>query len=306
LNKIKWPNGKSFAFTIFDDTDNSTLNNTSPVYSFLYNNGFLTTKSVWTTTSDFGTHKGQTCLDIEYLNWLKNLNQLGYEIAYHMASCGSSTRKETIKSLEDFRNYFGYYPITMANHSLCKNNIYWGDARFSGIEKLCYNLLTLGKNINFFKGHIPGSKYFWGDICEQKIKYVRNFVFNDINTLKKCPQMPYHDNKKPFVNNWFASTNGIHCNEFLKVISELNQDRLEQEGGACIIYTHFADGFVTNGKLNNDFKLLMKRLSAKNGWFIPVNELLNYLLKYNNQQIKPNISRLERSWLLEKIFTGYN
>ena len=304
MNKIKWPNSKSFAFTIFDDTDNSTLNNTSPVYSFLYNNGFLTTKSVWTTTSDYGTHNGETCLEIEYLNWLKNLNELGFEIGYHMASCGSSTREETEKSLEDFRDYFGYYPISMANHSFCKNNIYWGDARLSGIPRFFYNLLTLGSRNNISEGHIPGSKYFWGDICEEKIKYVRNFVFNDINTLKKCPGMPYYDKKKPFVNNWFASTNGIHSNEFLKVISELNQDRLEEEGGASIIYTHFADGFVNNGKLNNDFKILMKRLSEKNGWFVPVNQLLDYLLKNNKKFIKPNISRLERSWLLDKILTG--
>ena len=303
LNKIEWPNGKNFAFTIFDDTDNSTLNNTSPVYSFLYERGFLITKSIWIDENELGTHSGQTCQDLKYLNWVKGLNELGFEIGYHMASCGSSIRKETEKSLEEFRDYFGYYPKTMANHSRCKNNIYWGDARLSGLQKNLYNLLTLGKNKNLFTGHDPGSKYFWGDICKKKIKYVRNFVFNEINTLKKCPQMPYYDKNKPFVNNWFASTNGINCNEFIKVISESNQDRLEEENGACIMYTHFAEGFVNNGELNKEFKLLMKKLSKKNGWFVPVNQLLDYLLNYN--QIKPNVSRLECSWLIEKIFTGY-
>ena len=82
MNRISWPNGKSFAFTIFDDTDSSTLQNTKPVYDFLYKHGFLTTKSVWTTSSNNGRYNGHTCLDIEYLNWLKKLNELGFEIGF--------------------------------------------------------------------------------------------------------------------------------------------------------------------------------------------------------------------------------
>ena len=34
-SKIKWPEGKDFAFTIFDDTDDSTLENVKDVYAFL-------------------------------------------------------------------------------------------------------------------------------------------------------------------------------------------------------------------------------------------------------------------------------
>jgi len=305
MEKINWPDGKNFAFTVFDDTDNSTLNNTKPVYSFLTDNGFLTTKSVWTMSGDEeGNHKGMTCQDLDYLNWLKSLNKLGFEIGYHMASYCSTKREITDKSLEEFKKHFGYYPNTMANHSLCKNNIYWGDCRFSGLRRTLYNLLTLGKNRKIFQGHVYDSEYFWGDICKKRIKYVRNFTFNDINTLKKCPQMPYYDKIKPFANNWFASTNGSHCDEFLKAISEPNQDRLEKERGACIMYTHFADGFVKDGKLNKDFIYLMKRLSKKNGWFVPVNQLLDFLKSKKDQQdpFSNNISKLERMWLTDKLF----
>ena len=46
-SKIMWPQGKRFAFTIIDDTDRSNVENIGPVYDFLYENGFITTKTVW-------------------------------------------------------------------------------------------------------------------------------------------------------------------------------------------------------------------------------------------------------------------
>lgn len=45
--KFQWPNNKKFAFTIIDDTDNGTVENTKPVYDFLYKKGIITTKTVW-------------------------------------------------------------------------------------------------------------------------------------------------------------------------------------------------------------------------------------------------------------------
>ncbi len=44
---INWPDKKNFAFTIVDDTDNGTVENTKPVYDFLYEQGIITTKTVW-------------------------------------------------------------------------------------------------------------------------------------------------------------------------------------------------------------------------------------------------------------------
>jgi hypothetical protein len=45
--RIQWPDGKDFAFTIFDDTDRSTFATVRDVYAFLSDCGFRTTKSVW-------------------------------------------------------------------------------------------------------------------------------------------------------------------------------------------------------------------------------------------------------------------
>ena len=75
---INWPNNKSFAFTIFDDTDNATIRdkNITPVYDLLYDLGFITTKTVWPTK---GQQKpligGDTCEDLEYLEWVLNLKK---------------------------------------------------------------------------------------------------------------------------------------------------------------------------------------------------------------------------------------
>ena len=75
---INWPNNKSFAFTIFDDTDNASIkdNNIKPVYDLLYDLGFITTKSVWPTK---GKRKprigGDTCEELEYLEWVLSLKK---------------------------------------------------------------------------------------------------------------------------------------------------------------------------------------------------------------------------------------
>ena len=47
MNKIKFPNGKKFIFTIVDDTDDAFCDKIKPVYDILYKNGLRTTKTVW-------------------------------------------------------------------------------------------------------------------------------------------------------------------------------------------------------------------------------------------------------------------
>jgi hypothetical protein len=86
--------------------------------------------------------------------------------------------------------------------------------------------------------------------------------------------MPYHDPDRPFVRNWFASSEGPSVESFDRTLSEANQERLEIEGGACIMYTHFANGFYDNGCLDSRFVRLMQRLGSRPGWFVPVSTLL--------------------------------
>lgn len=138
------------------------------------------------------------------------------------------------------------------------------------------------------------------------MKYYRDFVFQDVNTLKACPLMPYHDPRRPLVNYWFAASNGVDPRRFNNCLTEKHQDRLEEEGGACIIYAHFAFGFQRQGSLDPRFRSLMERLAKKDGWFVPTSTLLDHLLAVQGHHdiTGRQRGRLERKWLLEKITQG--
>lgn len=307
--RISWPQGKQFAFTIFDDTDYATVENVKPVYDFLADIGMFSTKSVWPLKGgQVPKVGGSTCEDDRYRQWTLELQRQGFEIGFHNATYHTSSREDTIRGIERFRDIYGNYPGTMANHTGCYEGIYWGSTRLTGINRLAYNLLTRYSRHNKFRGHVEDDDLFWGDVCQNKIKYLRNFVFADINTLKCCPMMPYHDPGKPYVNYWFASSDGATVDSFNKCISESRQDQLEEENGACIMYTHLACGFYQHGKLNSRFRELLERLSRKNGWFVPADVLLDFLLERNggHRLTSPERRRLERRWLWDKLRIGHS
>ena len=305
---IRWPEGRRFAFTVFDDPDAQTVEVGRPVYALLADLGFRTTKAVWPIRGD-GTpsDRGQTCAEDDYRKWVEELQARGFEIGFHNATSHTSPREETRRGLDTLAGYFGAAPLAMANHYNCDEAIYFGESRVSGLRRAVYNLVTRGRNRGRFHGHTTGHPYFWGDLCRARVKYVRNFVFRDVNTLAACPWMPYHDPARPFVNLWFASSEGDKGPAFLERISEANQDRLEAEGGACLMYTHFAHGFVdAKGRLEPRFVQLMERLAAKGGWYVPVSTLLDDLLaRRSNPTITASQrAALERRWLLHKIRYG--
>ncbi|MDQ6666361.1 MAG: hypothetical protein M3Z23_18440 [Acidobacteriota bacterium] len=308
MNKTAWPEGKQFAFTVFDDPDGQTESHSRLIYKFLADVGFRTTKGVWPLAPRRAPNSlGDTCEgNPSYLSHCVELQRAGFEMVYHCASPQDSTRGEVIESLDRFKDYFGHDPATMANH-YNQDAIYWGPARVTGAQRLIYQALTRGSTRNRFFGHVEGHPSFWGDICRERIRYCRNLVFAGINTLSCCPQMPYYDAERPYVQAWYCSVEGNQLPAFLKAISESNQDRLLEESGSAILYTHFGLGFVENGRLNSRFVQLMTRLSHLNGWFVPVGILLDYLTakKGGLTVITPSErAALERRWLLEKVFRG--
>jgi hypothetical protein len=308
ISKIEWPEGKDFAFTVFDDTDWGTVENLKPVYDFLYDLGIKTTKSVWPlSNSNKPLREGDTCEDPEYLEWLLDLQKKGFEIGYHLSSYNSSKRERTEEGLEKFKELFGHYPISMANHNVNKEGVYWGSGRLSfAATRLLYNFSTKFARKDIWEGHIKGSPYFWGDICRQKIKYVRNFVFREINTLKACPEMPYADASKPYVNLWYSASEGSGLKSYNQMITPENIDKLVRERGACIMYTHFAAGFYKDNVLNETFRKSMGYLAGKNGWFVPASTLLDYLIKIKGIHQLKSSERLamELKWLSTKIKRG--
>lgn len=303
-----WPDGRQFAFTIFDDPDGQTIEASTTVYSFLSDLGLRTTIGVWPLAADLKlrSDEGMTCANQEYLDWILELQSRGFEVGFHNATSHSSTREQTESALAQFENLFGGPPKTMSNHYHCREALYWGEDRLSGFPRRLYNMATRGRNRNASFGHRPGHPMFWGDLAKEKIRYCRNFVFGDINTLRQCPTMPYHDPARQFVNYWYASSEGANIRSCLNRIGEHDQDRLEEEGGACILYVHFGHGFREHGQINPRFRQLMQRLAAKRGWFVPVANLLDYLLAQRRDVvIKPQQrSAMERRWLLHKFRHG--
>jgi hypothetical protein len=307
MSNSPWPDGKAFAFTVFDDPDSQTFETGREVYALLRDLGFRTTKAVWPLRGNRKpSDNGITCADDpKYVEWLLGLKKSGFEIGYHNATLHTSERAETRAGLDRFAGLFGHPPKSMAHHYYCDENLYWGEHRLTGVHQLLYNVLTRGQNHNRYFGHVEGHPYFWGDLCRERIRYVRNFVFSDINTTAACPLMPYHDPARPYVNYWYSSSEGSNVNSYLKCIAEANQDRLEAEGGGCIMYTHFGHGYMDGKKLNPRFRQLMERLAKKNGWFAPVSEFLDHW-KGDRHTVLTDADRrsIERRWLVHKVRFG--
>jgi hypothetical protein len=281
--RVRFPGRRRFAFSVFDDTDNGTVANLSPVYDLLWESRILTTKSVWVYPPR-GRFGGQSLMDDDYLGFILKLRSRGFEIALHDVGDGAFTRQEIVEGLEIFRRKIGEYPRLYANHAGNPSHLYWRHERFvfpvSGLYRLATTALQPGKGTSGRSlGSQPGSLHFWGDLAKDHITYKRNLLFNGINTLACDPRMPYRiERKAQYSNLWFSSSDGHTVEELTDLLAPENLDRLEDEGGACIVYTHFASGFVgPDGQVVRRFREAIENLAGRDGWFVPVGTLLDHL-----------------------------
>jgi hypothetical protein len=308
--RITWPDGKAFALTVVDDTDCSTVANAGPVYEALAELGLRTTKTVWPLNSIGTPFTGGSSLeDPEYRRWVLDLQAQGFEIALHGVADDSSTRERIALGLDRFREILGHDPRVHANHLGQIDALYWGSERLDGLPRRLYQLVWALKGRDHVSlGHVPGSPHFWGDLCRERITYVRNFAFRAINTLKSDPLMPYHDPRRPLVRRWFSASDGAHVPSFLRLLSEANQDRLAEEGGACIVYTHFGVNFARDGRLHPEVARLLRRLAGLPGWFVPASTLLDHIGAARGWgdagQNRRALARLQRRWLMERLRHG--
>ncbi len=298
---MKWPDNKDFAFTIIDDTDNATVENIRPVYDHLLKNGIKTTKTVWVYPPR-DHFAGQCLLDDDYLDYLLDLQKQGVGLQLHNAGSGHFNRDEIISGLEIFREKTGSYPTMHINHANNPDNLHWGHQRYGWLMKLAFMLFAGNKRV--FYGDDPDSPHFWGDHAKKHIRYIRNRVFNSINTLRYDPRMPYREKNKPFANYWFSSSDGHTVEEFNGLISSKNINKLEKEKGLCIAYTHFASDFVNRkGELNETFRENINHLANKNAWFVPATQILDYLLEQRGDQHAGQLylNRLDWLWLRDRV-----
>jgi len=276
-NSIVWPDGKAFAFTIVDDTDQSRLPRIKAVYDFLAENQLRTTKTVWP-LRPLGKPitGGETLEDPEYRAWVQSLRSAGFEIAMHGVSDETSTRDRVIQGLDRMREFLGADPEMHVNHVGQREGMYWGSARFDAPVRQLYEMyLRVRRQDPLYFGHVEGSPYFWGDLCRDRFRFVRGMVWPDINTLRADPLMPYRDPRRPYVSYWYSASHGSSEEGFCRLLSERNQDRLLAEGGACIVYTHL--GSSTFYQLSSQFQRVVRRLAKLPGWFVPASTMLNYI-----------------------------
>lgn len=280
-----------------------------PVYDLLRSHGILTTKTVWPLgfrlPPRFG---GGTLEDRDYREWVLELSESGFEIALHGGTDHSSTRDETRAAIDRFREVMGADPRVHVNHFGQREGLYWGDARLEGVAGAAYRAATrlLGRDERYY-GHVEGSEYFWGDICRERIEYVRNYTTPGVNTLRFDPLMPYHDPRKPYVRFWFSSSEAPAVDDFCRLLSDENQDRLCEEGGVCIVYTHFAFGFCEGGRVDPRFRRAIERLAGLPGWTAPVSTVLDHLRGRPGWRPEPplgEIRRVQNRWLRARVRHG--
>jgi hypothetical protein len=278
--QFEFPNGKRFAFTIVDDTDVATVANVKPVYDLLHELGFRTTKTVWPVGCPEGSpnfSSSQTLEDADYRAFAVDLQRRGFEVTWHGATMESSRRPRTIEGLQRFHEIFGTFPRIHLNHAHNRENVYWGAGRLdSRILRSVVGRVT-GRPAGYFTGHVEDSPFWWGDICAKHIMYGRNLTSNDINTARFNPSMPYRDPARPLIPWWFSASDGEGVEEFNELIHPLQQERLQREGGFCIVATHLGKDFVRNGVVNPVTRARLEELSGRPGWFPTTGQLLDWL-----------------------------
>lgn len=297
--KPVFPGGKRFAFTIVDDTDVATVRNVKPVYDLLYELGLRTTKTIWPVRCPEGSKNfssSQTLEDEDYRDFVLDLQRRGFEITWHGATMESSLRERTSAALDRFRDLLGAYPRIHVNHARNRENLYWGVDRLDDpVVRSIYARLSKTP-AGFYVGGVEGSPYWWGDLCRRHFLYGRNLTTNDINTRGFNPSMPYRDPARPLIPWWFSATDAEDAAEFNALLRSDNQERLEAEGGFCIIATHFGKDYVRSGEVDPVTRRLLEELARRPGWFVPVGELLDWLRAQRHDETLPPAEWRRMQW----------
>lgn len=280
--EFRFPDQKRFAFTILDDTDDATVENVQPVYDLLTELGFRTTKTVWPLDCPEGSrlyHAGQTLADPEYLSFVRGLVAKGFEIAYHGATMESSTRERTERGLRAVSSLLGVTPSIHCNHGQNRENVYWGAARYrTSAIRIPVAIVERVLRRPRYSGHVPGSPYFWGDLCRNQFRFVRNFTFSTLNSGIVPPCRPYRLRSTPWVQYWFNTADAPDAGDFKRLVTPRRIQRLCHDGGVCIMSTHLGKRFVRNGRVDPEVEDSLRYIASLPGWFRPVSEVLELLL----------------------------
>lgn len=296
---IIYPGGKRFACTIIDDTDVATTENVAPVYALLAELGMGATKTVWPVACPEGSRdfaSSQTLDDDDYRAFVLGLMRQGFEIASHGATMESSDRARTVAAFDRFQAVFGRHPRVHANHAYNRENVYWGAARVDDpVLKRLYARFN-GRPAGYYLGHVEDSPYWWGDLCAERVTYVRNLTFSTLNVARVNPSMPYHDPARPLVRRWFSATDAEDADELVALLEPANVEALERERGFTVIATHFGKGYAQDGAVRPDVARRLRDLAGRPGWFPTVSELLDFLAAARGVGVLPPAEWRAMQW----------
>ncbi len=279
-----FPDGAEFAFTILDDTDDTTLENGPPVYEVLRDYGLRTTKTVWTydvPPEQRGIfHAGQTLALPAYLEWVQKLERDGFEIAFHNASMATSDRSTTVSALGDLERHF-LHPVRLhCNHGQNRENLFWGAARYQSAPiHLLARLRNRECGNRYYEGEIPSSQLYWADIANDRFSFIRSMAFRRLNGADIWPKRPFKDPGKLDKPAFFNTADAPDCRAFNRLVNKSSVDALRRAGGWAIVSTHLGKGFFKDGQVDQDFRRTIEYLSRLGGWFVPTSQLLDFLVE---------------------------
>jgi hypothetical protein len=280
MTQTDFPGGKRFAFTILDDSEATSVEAVSPVYALLEELGMRTTLAVWPLAPEPGARPpapSQTLQDPAFRDYALGLRERGFEITWHGAASDSCERGRTEAGLEHFRSVFGAYPRVHDNHAQNRENLYWGPDRVDQPLLKAVVHRALPTPIGYYGGHVRDSPFWWGDLCAERIDYVRNLGFDEINLTRINPSMPYRDPVRPCARWWFSCSEAEDRAAFAELLRPDRQERLEREGGWCIVSTRLAQGFARGGAVDRLVRKRLESIARRDGWFVPVGTLLDHL-----------------------------
>jgi hypothetical protein len=258
-----WPHRAAFCIT--DDTDTAELATVRAVYDALEPYGVRATKTVWAfrPAEPCGIpplppsiQRGVTLEDAEYLDYCRELDRRGHEIALHGATAGNNRRETVVAAFDRMARHFRP-AATYVCHAKNADNPYWQEKTVArGPLRWLLAAYARGHRCS---GEDPASPYFWGDLCRERIRYIRLLRTTRVDTLSANPSMPYHEAEKPFVPYWFSATK----RSFRDCTAPGALDALERSGGACVLYQYLCRYADPAGGVTPAFRAGLERLAAR-------------------------------------------
>lgn len=282
MKPVWLPGFYEMGMAITDDPDNGSFDQFKTMYDFLKHLRLPTTRAMWVyePTEATGTPAlpikffGPVLTEKKCLDYCKMLHANGFEICLHGASSGNNSRERMINALEYLEKEIGP-AITYICHSKNAENLYWDGKCVN--SRLFSTFLKLYINNACF-GEVEGSNYFWGDLCKNKIQFIRLFRTRRVNTLAFNPSMPYHDLHKPYVNYWFSATKGY----LSRLLEPKEIDRLCNEHGASIMYQYLHKYVNNKGVIDPLVKTALERIASDSRiFFRPASVVLTRLKQFH-------------------------